>query len=586
MRNRSLVLSLCFIAACGGKGGGNSVDGGIIGTNNDAPAGPRCGDGVLDSGETCDDGNTTSNDGCSSDCQTEMGFACGDPGTLCISRHTCGNGILEIGETCDDRNTTSGDGCSSICQLESGWTCATPGIRCAATKCGDGILAGFEQCDDGNNTAGDGCSPSCTIEKGWQCPPMTSCTAAVCGNHVVEGIEECDDGNNDLGDGCDPLCQREPVCTNGVCTAVCGDGVLQAGELCDDGNLTNFDGCSSTCTPETGFTCTPKTDAEPATFTATIVYRDFLGFDLPNGFVDFENKNGAESGLLGTVFSATLDSDGKPVMTKANPSTVSSAATFAEWYRDEPGTNITVPDTLTLNDTGNNTYVFSTTAFFPLDTRGWVGAGVEPLRGGHNFSFTSELRYWFTWNGGENLTFVGDDDVYVFINGILAVDLGGVHNPETGTITLDDTTGGKLQMTKGGTYEAVVFQAERHTSGSQYELTLVGFNSAHSSCVSTCGDGITSSQEVCDDGVNNDGYGSCTADCLGFGPRCGDGIVQTAHEQCDDGTNTGGYGHCQPNCTLGPRCGDGIVQAQDGEQCDDGNDDPNDGCAMCQRPIL
>ena len=97
---------------------------------------------------------------------------------------------------------------------------------------------------------------------------------------------------------------------------------------------------------------------------------------------------------------------------------------------------------------------------------------------------------------------------------------------------------------------------------------------------------MTSSNEVCDDGVNNGGYGSCTADCLGFGPRCGDGVVQTDHEQCDDGTNVGGYGHCQPDCTLGPRCGDGIVQADKGEQCDDGNTDPNDGCDQCQTPIL
>ncbi len=557
----------------------------------DAPAGPACGNGKLDPGETCDDGNTTSGDGCSSDCLVETGFACGEPGTLCLSTHTCGNGIVEDLEGCDDHNTANGDGCSSSCQLEAGWTCPVPGIRCSAASCGDGIVAGFEECDLGaTNGTGVGCTVDCKIQQGWDCPPMTTCSQTVCGDGTVEGFpygtEECDDGNDDLGDGCDPLCQREPICaSDGTCTAVCGDGVLQAGEMCDDGNLEDFDGCSSACVPETGFTCTAVTDGEPATLAVTIVYRDFIGHDITGGFVDFENKNGAESGLLGAVFTATLDAEGKPVLTKANPATVSSAATFAEWYRDEPGTNITIPSTLTLTDQGANTYLFDSQAFFPLDGLGWVALGDEPARvGGHNFSFTSELAYWFTWSGtaNEKLTFRGDDDVFVFINGVLAVDLGGVHSPETGSVTLDAATGAKLGMVAGGTYQVDVFQAERHTSGSSYQLTLEGFNAPHSQCVSTCGDGVTSSQEACDDGTNNGGYGSCTPDCLGFGPRCGDGIVQSDHEQCDDGTNTGGYGHCNPNCTLGPRCGDGIVQAADGEACDDGNNNPNDGCNNCQ----
>jgi fibro-slime domain-containing protein len=586
-------FALVFLIACGGttthSPSEQAPDAGTTAAP-DAGSSARCGDGKLDPGEACDDGNPTSGDGCSATCQLETGFACGDPGTACLATHACGNGILEDLEQCDDHNTTSGDGCSANCQLEAGWTCPIPGIRCTAAECGDGIVAGYEECDDGNGSDGDGCSSNCTIEQGWMCPPMTSCSRTTCGDGSAQGTEECDDGNDDLGDGCDPLCQREPECTDGTCLAVCGDGVLQPGEQCDDGNLFDFDGCSSSCTTETGYACDAITDALPATLPVTIVYRDFKGDDLANGFVDFENKNGGESGLLGSAFVATLDNDGKPVLTKHNPSTVSSAATFAEWYRDTPGTNITVADTLTLTKQANNSYVFNNQAFFPLDTRGWAAVAApdtEPLRtsptGNHNFSFTSELRYWFTWQGGESLDFIGDDDVFVFINGVLAVDLGGVHSAEEGSITLDTATGGKLGMHAGGTYEVAVFQAERHTSASTYKLTLIGFNAPHSACKSTCGDDITASNEVCDDGTNNGGYGSCTADCLGFGPRCGDGIVQSQYEQCDDGTNTGGYGHCNPGCTLGPRCGDGIVQAQDGEQCDAGSGNGSGGCdAHCQ----
>ncbi len=62
----------------------------------------------------------------------------------------CGNGSVENGEQCDDGNTASGDGCSATCQLESGFTCPTPGMPCTVLLyCGDGILTPPETCDDG-----------------------------------------------------------------------------------------------------------------------------------------------------------------------------------------------------------------------------------------------------------------------------------------------------------------------------------------------------------------------------------------------------------------------------------------------------
>jgi cysteine-rich repeat protein len=72
---------------------------------------------------------------------------------------SCGNGVVETGEQCDDGNTTSGDGCSATCQLEGCDTCHAP-------VCGNGIVETGELCDDGNTTAGDGCSPTCQLEVG------------------------------------------------------------------------------------------------------------------------------------------------------------------------------------------------------------------------------------------------------------------------------------------------------------------------------------------------------------------------------------------------------------------------------------
>jgi fibro-slime domain-containing protein len=320
--------------------------------------------------------------------------------------------------------------------------------------------------------------------------------------------------------------------------------------------------------------CTPVSADQGSAVTVTIVYRDFRGNDLPNGHPDFENVVADDRGIP----AATLGSDHKPQYgAHTTTTTTHGSADYAMWYRDTPGQNITVVDTLTLTGSGG-TYAYDNGSFFPLDTRGWVALGQEPLRSGHNFSFTSELRYWFQYAGTESLTFRGDDDVWVFVNDKLALDLGGVHGAETQTITLS-TLASSLDLTIGGTYEVVVFQAERHTTQSSYRLTLEGFNATHSVCADMCGDGVTSSNEVCDDGVNMGGYDSCEPGCLAFGPRCGDGTIQMPQEQCDDGAgNTGGYGRCAPDCQLGPHCGDGIVQMPQ-EQCDDGNTDDNDGCS-------
>lgn len=64
----------------------------------------NCGDGVVDFGELCDDGNVASGDGCSEYCRSEL----------------CGNNVVDtaFGEMCDDGNTVSGDGCSGICVRE------------------------------------------------------------------------------------------------------------------------------------------------------------------------------------------------------------------------------------------------------------------------------------------------------------------------------------------------------------------------------------------------------------------------------------------------------------------------------------
>jgi fibro-slime domain-containing protein len=183
---------------------------------------------------------------------------------------------------------------------------------------------------------------------------------------------------------------------------------------------------------------------------------------------DFETFVGdGEKGIV----EALLGPDDKPVYASATRTKFTTGkAAFDQWYRDVPGVNVAIPYTLVLTAGAGAISSFDSPAFFPIDGKGWGNDGRQ-----HNYHFTFELHTTFRYDGGEVFSFNGDDDLWVFVNKHLAIDLGGVHDAKAGAIDFD-ARAAELGLTRGGTYDLAIFQAERHTPGSNFHVdTSVAF---------------------------------------------------------------------------------------------------------------
>lgn len=596
---------------------------------------PLCGDGVVTPPENCDDSNATSGDGCSSTCLTEPGYSC--TGTECV-QSVCGNGAVEAGETCDAGNDNGlffgdGSGCSKTCTKEPACRDGSGATGACEQVCGDGNVDLGELCDDGNLVDGDGCSMTCTPEEGFLCDPVDKPDTTPCpdggGECLVLPIiyRDFDSSHPDFYFISDLDVPCVPNASGGKDTTGAAD--------CWDNDSTDL--CQGLAAPVLG------PDGKPTLGGTTMCECRFTDWD---------------SDLLTAADATSSCTSGaaSPNRIEVDVPIVESADSFAEWYRDSANST-TVRNTLVLQPIGGGRFQFSSSegetitddieegagatldsGFFPLDAQTDVGGeqmcnmwpywpngvidfpgcegdqwnpdandgngGMEAYEGvEHNFYFTSEVRYLFKYVGGETLEFYGDDDVFVYINGQLTLDLGAPHERLRGSVTLEegaavatvyradgDTTITQVPMdlVAGSTYEIAVFHADRHPRESNYQLTLQGFSTTRSECVPACGDGVATTGEECDDGPNNqDGvYGACTTACM-FGPFCGDGNVDTPDEECDTGRENkaqyGDIGGCTATCTVAHYCGDGLVDVAQGEQCDLGE---NNGNATCSSDCL
>jgi len=201
------------------------------------------------------------------------------------------------------------------------------------------------------------------------------------------------------------------------------------------------------------------------------VVRDFNAESGTNPHADFEKFAGqaATKGLVAPTLT-----DQKPVYTgrcelgKLDPSCpyeaqTSGKAAFDQWYRYTA--NVNKPYTLYLSlEPHKGMLVFQSHSYFPLD-----GTGLGNQGRSHNYHFTTEIHTQFEYRGGETFLFIGDDDVWVFMNNKLALDLGGLHPEANGSVVLDQRAD-DLGLTKGKLYSLDLFHAERHTHDSNFRV--------------------------------------------------------------------------------------------------------------------